>query len=138
MMIIRFSGIVPVLAALLAGSYSASAQAQRPRVEVSQDVLTPPVTAEHPILAIGSAAPDFALPGIDGQIHKLSDYHAPILAVMFICDHCPTSQLYEGRMKKLVEDYRPKGVDFVAIQPNDPKAVLLNELGYTDVSDSLE
>jgi peroxiredoxin len=41
-------------------------------------------------------------------------------------------------MKKLVDDYRGKGVAFVAIQPNDPKAVLLSELGYTDVSDSLE
>jgi len=41
-------------------------------------------------------------------------------------------------MKQLVADYRDKGVDFIAIQPNDPKAVMLSELGYTDVSDSLE
>jgi thiol-disulfide isomerase/thioredoxin len=91
------------------------------------------------VLAIGSPAPDFALPGIDDRIHKLSDYKdSPLLMVMFLCNHCPTSQLYEGRAKKLVEDYRDKGVAFVAIQPNDPKAVLLSELGYTDVSDSLE
>ncbi len=100
--------------------------------------LTPPVHAAHPILAIGSPAPDFELPGIDGKNHKLSEYQDPILVVMFICDHCPTSQLYEGRMKKLVDDYKSKGVGFVAIQPNDPKAILLSELGYTDVSDSLE
>jgi len=101
--------------------------------------LTPKVSDEHPILPIGSAAPDFALPGIDGKIHRLHDYDAsPILAVMFICNHCPTSQLYEGRIKKLVDDYSGKGVAFVAIQPNDPKAILLSELGYTDVSDSFE
>jgi thiol-disulfide isomerase/thioredoxin len=41
-------------------------------------------------------------------------------------------------MKKLVSDYNGKGVGFVAINPNDPKAVTLSELGYTDVSDSLE
>ena len=41
-------------------------------------------------------------------------------------------------MQKLVEDYRGKGVATVAIQPNDPSAILLSELGYTDVSDSLE
>ncbi len=70
--------------------------------------LTPPVATAHPILAIGSAAPDFALPGIDDRVHKLSDYTDS------------------------------KGVAFVGIQPNDPKAVLLSELGYTDVSDSLE
>ncbi len=93
----------------------------------------------HPILPIGSPAPDFALPGIDGQVHKLSDYSAsPILVVMFICNHCPTSQLYESRIKQLVADYRPKGVAFVAIEPNDPRAVHLSEMGYTDVGDSLE
>lgn len=98
----------------------------------------PPVSDAHPILAIGSPAPDFELPGIDDKIHKLGEYQAPILVVMFICNHCPTSQLYEGRMKKLVEDYQSKGVDFVAIEPNSPKAVQLGELGYTDVSDSFE
>src|SRR6516164_922796 len=93
----------------------------------------------HPILAIGSPAPDFSLPGIDGKTHKLADYSAaPLLMVMFLCNHCPTSQLYEGRAKKLVDDYSSKGVAFVAIQPNDPKAVQLSELGYTDVSDSFE
>jgi peroxiredoxin len=100
--------------------------------------LTPPVGNAHPILAIGSPAPDFNLPGVDDKTHKLSDYQDPILAVMFICNHCPTSQLYEGRIKKLVDDYKSKGVGFVAIQPNDPKAIQLSELGYTDVSDSLE
>lgn len=118
-----------VLAGLLA---AAAAMAQEPR-------LTPHTSNDHPILAIGSAAPDFALPGIDGKIHKLSDYQASrLLVVMFICDHCPTSQLYEGRIKSLVTDYSGKGVGFVAIQPNDPKAIELSELGYTDVSDSLD
>ena len=93
----------------------------------------------HPVLAIGSQAPDFTLPGVDGKTHTLRDFKdSPILMVMFICNHCPTSQLYEGRIKKLVDDYRGKGVAAVAIQPNDPSAILLSELGYTDVSDSLD
>jgi peroxiredoxin len=100
--------------------------------------LTPRTNNQHPVLAIGSLAPNFELPGIDDKTHKLADYKAPILVVMFICNHCPTSQLYEGRMKKLVSDYKSKGVDFVAINPNDPKAVTLSELGYTDVTDSPE
>jgi peroxiredoxin len=100
--------------------------------------LTPRTNNQHPILAIGSPAPNFELPGIDDKVHKLAEYKAPILVVMFICNHCPTSQLYEGRMKKLVSDYASKGVDFVAINPNDPKAVTLSELGYTDVTDSPE
>ncbi len=93
----------------------------------------------HPTLAIGAPAPDFSLPGIDGKTHRLSEYAgAPVLAIVFTCNHCPTAQLYEGRIKKLADDYRGRGVTLVAIEPNDPTAVRLNELGYTDVSDSLD
>lgn len=95
--------------------------------------------AAHPTLAIGSPAPDFSLPGVDGKIHKLADFaQAKVLVVVFTCNHCPTAQLYENRLKKLAEDYRGKGVALVAISPNAPEAVRLNELGYTDVSDTLE
>ena len=94
---------------------------------------------EHPTLAIGSQAPDFSLPGIDGKTHSLGEYKsAKVLVVVFTCDHCPTAQLYEPRLKKLVDDYKSKGVQFVMIQPNDPDAIRLDELGYTDVSDSLD
>jgi len=90
-------------------------------------------------LAIGAKAPDFALPGVDGKVHKLSDYgKAKVLVIVFTCNHCPTAQAYEGRLKKLVADYKGKGVAVVAISPNDPLAVRLDELGYTDVGDSLE
>lgn len=90
-------------------------------------------------LPIGAKAPDFALPGVDGKIHKLSDYgQAKVLVIVFTCNHCPTAQAYEGRIKKLAADFKDKGVALVAISPNDPEAVRLDELGYTDVSDSLE
>lgn len=93
----------------------------------------------HPTLAVGSAAPNFTLPGIDGKKHSLAEYaKSPILVLVFTCNHCPTAQLYEGRIQKLASDYRSKGVTLVAIQPNDPSAVRLDELGYTDVSDSLD
>jgi len=93
----------------------------------------------HPTLAIGSPAPDFSLPGIDGKTHKLGEYaSSKVLVIVFTCNHCPTAQLYETRLKKLVADYAGKGVAFVAIEPNDPDAVRLDELGYTDVSDSFE
>jgi peroxiredoxin len=93
---------------------------------------------EHPVLPIGSPLPDFALPGVDGKTHKASEYTGTkALAVVFESNHCPVSQLYEGRIEKLYEDYRAKGVTLVAINPNNPKAVRLDELGYTDVTDSL-
>ena len=93
----------------------------------------------HPTLAIGSAAPDFSLPGIDGKTHTLAEYKsAKVLVIVFTCDHCPTAQLYEGRLKKLVEDYKGQSVQFVMIEPNDPNAVRLDELAWTDVGDDLD
>jgi thiol-disulfide isomerase/thioredoxin len=93
----------------------------------------------HPTLAVGSAAPDFCLPGVDDKTHCIKDYGASkVLVIAFICNHCPTSQLYETRIKQLAEDYKDKGVTLVAIEPNNPDAVRLNEMGYTDVGDSFE
>ena len=93
----------------------------------------------HPTLAIGAAAPDFDLPGVDGRTHALEEYaSARALVIVFTCNHCPTAQAYEERLQKLSDDFAAKGVTLVAISPNDPKAVRLDELGYTDLSDSLE
>ncbi len=90
-------------------------------------------------LEIGEPAPDFNLPGVDGQNHRLSDFAAArILVVVFTCNHCPTAQAYEARIQALNDEYRAKSVVLVAISPNDPQAVRLDELGYTDLSDSLE
>ena len=47
-------------------------------------------------------------------------------------------QAYEDRIKQLVTDYKSKGVAVVAISPNDPRAIRLDELGYTDLSDTFE
>jgi peroxiredoxin len=92
----------------------------------------------HPILAEGAAAPDFTLPGVDGKIHKLSDYAAsPVLVVIFTCNHCPIAQMYEHRIEHLYQNYRQKGVAVVAIQGNDPKAIRIDELDSSDVSDTL-
>jgi peroxiredoxin len=93
----------------------------------------------HPFLAVGSPAPNFSLPGVDGQIHSLADYSSsPVLVVVFTCNHCPIAQMYEQRIQKLAMDYRDKAVAVVAIQPNDPKAIRIDELDSSDISDSLE
>lgn len=90
-------------------------------------------------LEIGAQAPDFDLPGVDGKNYRLSDFaDANILVVVFTANHCPTAQAYEGRIMQLVTDYKDKGVAVVAISPNDPLAVRLDELGYSDLGDSFE
>jgi len=98
------------------------------------------LAAEEPkTLEIGAKAPDFNLPGVDGRSYKLADFASvDILVIVFTCNHCPTAQAYEERIKKIAADYKEKGVVLVAISPNDPQAVRLDELGYSDMSDSFE
>lgn len=100
----------------------------------------PKVVAEKPIVTLkpGDAAPDFDLPGVDGRNYSLSDFDGDVLVINFTCNHCPTAQAYEERFNKLVTDYGDKGVDFLAISPNSPIAVLPEELGYTDLNDDFE
>jgi len=95
--------------------------------------------AESPTLPLGSSAPDFDLPGVDGHNWSLKNFaQAKILVAIFTCNHCPTAQYYEERIKQLVADYKDKSVAVVAISPNDPKSIRLDELGYTDLSDTFE
>lgn len=92
-------------------------------------------------IEIGSQAPEFDLPGVDGKNHTLADFaDAEILAVLFTCNHCPSAQGAESRVKKLVAEYQDAGASFqlIAISPNDPLSVRLNELGYSVYGDTLE
>lgn len=104
----------------------------------AQDEVAHPGADVPPILKIGSPAPDFNLPGIDGKMHSLREYSASkILALIFTCNHCPVAQMYEKRIKQLTSDFRDRGVAVVAINPNDPKAVHLSEQGHSDMGDTL-
>ena len=94
---------------------------------------------EHKTLAIGAIAPDFSLVGTDGKTYSLSSFkEAKILVIVFTCNHCPTAQAYEDRIIGLTRDYSNKGVAVIAVMPNDPKSIRLDELGYTDMGDSFE
>ena len=71
-------------------------------------------------LALGAAAPDFKLPGVDGRTYSLGNFKkAKLLIVVFACNHCPYVLGSEERMKKLLADYAPKGVQMVAINANE-------------------
>jgi peroxiredoxin len=96
-------------------------------------------TDEHKTLEIGAPAPDFKLPGVDGKTYSLASFkNASVLVIIFTCNHCPTAQAYEDRIIKLASEYKSKGVAVVAVSPNDPKAVRLDELGYADLGDSFD
>lgn len=96
-------------------------------------------TDQPETLKTGAQAPDFNLLGVDGKRYSLKSFAgADVLAIVFTCNHCPTAQAYEERIKKLTADYKSKKVAVVAISSNDPKAILLDELGYTDMSDTYD
>ena len=102
----------------------------QPAITTVEDQLT---------LPIGSKAPDFKLPGVDGKTYSLASFsRAKVLLIVFTCNHCPTAQAYEDRIIQLTKDYSAKGVAVVAIMPNDPLAIRLNELDYSDMGDSYE
>lgn len=95
--------------------------------------------AEPQPLPIGSVAPPFNLKGTDGKMYSLASFaKSKILLVIFTCNHCPTAQAYEERIKNLAKEYTPKGVQVVAISPNDPLSIRLDELGYSDLGDSFQ
>lgn len=94
---------------------------------------------QPPTLKVGSDMPAFSLPGIDGKIYTNRSFaKADVLVLIFTCAHCPTAQAYEPRIKKLVVDYKPRNVTIVAINPNHADSVRLDELAYSDVSDSFD
>jgi len=104
-------------------------------------VPNPQEMEEQPIgkLKVGDAAPPFRLPDVSGRFYELSDFEdSEVLVIKFTCNHCPTAQAYEDRYIDLVNEYKDQSVQFIAISPNSPIAVLPEELGYSDLNDDFE
>jgi len=94
---------------------------------------------DHKTLEIGANAPDFNLKSVDGKFYSLASFKkADVLVIVFTCNHCPTAQAYEDRLIKLTSDYAKKNVAVVAIMPNDPACLRLDELDFSDIGDSYE
>lgn len=118
-----------------------STQDQKDDTPKATFVANPQPVAERevPTLAIGSEAPDFKLPGVDGKYYSLADFaDAEALLIVFTCNHCPTAQAYEDRLIAITNDYQDKGLAVVAISPNSPLGLLYEELGYSDLNDDYE
>ena len=70
-------------------------------------------------LQLGDCAPNFSLPATDGKTYSLEDFKdAPILVIAFTCNHCPYVINSEQRVLDFTNDYRDKGVAYVAINSN--------------------
>ena len=131
----RFPSLALALLALVAlsASRAAAADSSNPLLDKSGN------PAGFRTLAIGEAAPDFALPGVDGRTHRLADFAGPdVLMVLFTSNHCPTSHGIEQRLMKLRNELRNRSFALVAINPNHPEGLSADELGYGEYGDSFE
>jgi len=71
-------------------------------------------------LQIGESAPDFDLPGVDGENYSLNSFKNDMfLIVLFSCNHCPYVIGSEERMIQFYNYYRPRGVAMIAINSNE-------------------
>ncbi|MBM4090923.1 MAG: thioredoxin family protein [Planctomycetes bacterium] len=72
------------------------------------------------MLPLGSLAPGFSLPDIEGKIVSLSDFrNAPALLVIFMCNHCPFVKHIAEELARLGKDYQASGAAIVGINSND-------------------
>lgn len=70
---------------------------------------------------VGDKATDFTLMNVDGAMVSMANYpDAKGFIVIFTCNHCPYSVLYEDRIIELDKKYKPMGFPVIAINPNDP------------------
>jgi peroxiredoxin len=68
----------------------------------------------------GTECPPFRLPAVDGKSYSRDDFaSAPVLVVMFICNHCPYVKAVEDRLIALGREYGPRGVQLVGVCAND-------------------
>lgn len=81
------------------------------------------------MLPLGTVAPGFSLPNIDGTIVEKSALagDAPLL-VMFICNHCPFVKHLRSGLAQLGRDYQKTALKIVAISSNDVVAYPQDDL----------
>lgn len=75
------------------------------------------------MLPLGTPAPDFALPDVDGKTVKLSDFKGSAgLLVVFMCNHCPFVIHLADALAAFGKEYQEKGLAVVGISANDADA----------------
>jgi len=72
------------------------------------------------MLPLGTVAPDFDLPNVDGHMVDYAGAAGPQgTVVMFVCNHCPFVKHVADELARLGREYMPRGIGFAAISAND-------------------
>ncbi len=72
------------------------------------------------MLPLGTTAPEFSLPNVDGKTVSRSDFEGKggLLAI-FMCNHCPFVVHLRSDLAKFADEYQEKGLGIVGISSND-------------------
>jgi len=92
---------------------------QKAKAEVSDTRGESAETVEA--IKVGDKAPAFSLKNVNGEMVSLADYEGKGAIVVFTCNHCPFSVLYEDRIIDLQKKYADS-YPVIAINPNSPEA----------------
>jgi peroxiredoxin len=80
-------------------------------------------TQKPSVVELGSPAPDFELPALDGPVVKLSDFaNAPAFLVAFLSNGCPYSRHIEQALGRVCGDFSQAVLATVAICSTDIEA----------------
>jgi peroxiredoxin len=72
------------------------------------------------MLQLGTKAPDFSLPNIDGSVVSLADFaDKKGLLVVFMCNHCPFIKHLRTELSEFGNEYQDKGLGVIGISSND-------------------
>ena len=77
-------------------------------------------TASNGGYEVGDIARDFSLKNVNGKMVSLADYKdAKGYIIIFTCNTCPVSIMYEDRIIDLDKKFSSEGYQVIAINPND-------------------
>lgn len=79
-----------------------------------------PVLAQAPdSVGIGDTLEDYTLTDLKGRAMRLNDYPVDrARALVFYSIECPTSRIYSDHMKRIHEQYGPRGVTLIGVNAN--------------------
>ena len=75
---------------------------------------------ESTMLELGTTAPNFSLPDLQGEVVCIDDFwKSPLLLVCFLCPHCPFVRHVRREVARVAAEYAPRGLATVGIMSND-------------------